>query len=99
MADSMPQEVSGALKFRRYGDLIQVYATDHDLEKIYLYNDETVYVQDFTNTTQPLKVFKTQTYFVSMPLQNVPAGSYKISVQYLSKTYKTDYKIVFEKRK
>ena len=99
MADSMPQEVSGALKFRRYGDLIQVYATDHDLEKIYLYNDETVYVQDFTNTTQPLKVFKTQTDFVSMPLQNVPAGSYKIAVQYLSKTYKTDYKIVFEKRK
>jgi len=98
-ADSMTNEVSDALKFRRYGDLIQVYATDHDLEKIYLYNDDkTVYVQDFTNTTQPLKVFKTQAYFVSMPLQNIPAGSYKLAIQYLSKTYTTDYEIAFEKR-
>lgn len=97
-AEVMTHEVSEALKFRRYGDLIQVYAVDHDLEKIYLYNNNTVYVQDFTNTTQPLKVFKTQTYFVSMPLNDIPAGSYKLAVQYLSKTYKTDYTVSFSKR-
>lgn len=97
-AEIMTHEVSEALKFRRYGDLIQVYAVDHDLEKIYLYNNDTTYVQDFTNTTQPLKVFKTQTYFVSMPLNDIPAGSYKLAVQYLSKTYKTDYTVAFGKR-
>ena len=97
-AEIMTHEVSEALKFRRYGDLIQVYAVDHDLEKIYLYNNDTIYVQDFTNTTQPLKVFKTQTYFVSMPLNDIPAGSYKLAVQYLSKTYKTDYTVAFGKR-
>lgn len=97
-AAAMPDDVSDALKFRRYGDLIQIYAVDHDLEKIYLYSDDTVFVQDFTNTTQPLNVFKTQKYFVNMPLNDIPAGSYKLAIQYLSKTYKTDYTVAFEKR-
>ncbi len=97
-AAAMPYEVKEALKFRRYGDLLQIYSVDHDLEKIYLYNDDDVYIQDFTNTTQPLKVFKTQTYYVNMPLMDIPSGSYKIAVQYLSKTYTTDYYIDFTKR-
>jgi len=94
----MPSEVLKNLKFRRYGDLIQVCSTDHDLEKIFLYNDNTAYIQDFTNTTQPLNVFKSQKYFVSMPLMDIPAGSYKLAVQYLSKVYATDYKVEFSKR-
>lgn len=97
-AGAITQEVTNALKFRRYGDLIQIYAVDHDLEKIYLYNDNTVYMQDFTNTEQPLKVFKTQSYFVNMPLNDIPAGSYKLGIQYLSKTYTTDYTVALEKR-
>lgn len=97
-ASAMPIDVSENLKFRRYGDLIQIYATDHDLEKIYLYDDKKVFMQDFTNTVQPLNVFKTQKYFVNMPLTDITAGSYKLAIQYLSKTYKTDYTIEFEKR-
>lgn len=97
-ASTMPTDVSDALKFRRYGDLIQIYSVDHDLEKIYLYDDNVVFMQDFTNTTQPLNVFKTQKYFVNMPLTEIPAGSYKLAIQYLSKTYKTDYTVAFEKR-
>ncbi len=98
-AAPITEEVSEALKFRRYGDLIQVYGVDHDVEKIYLYNEGAAYVQDFSKTTQPLKVFKTQTYYVSMPLNDVEAGSYKIAVRHIGNVYTTDYTISIEKRK
>lgn len=97
-AVDMPEDISSILKFRRYGDLIQIYAIDHDLEKIYLYGDDKIFMQDFTDTTQPLSIFKAQKYFVNMPLTDIPAGSYKLAIQYLSKTYKTDYTVEFEKR-
>ena len=49
--------------------------------------------KDFTDTEQPLKVFKTQRYFVNMPMMDMQPDTYKIAVQYLSKTYTTDYNV------
>lgn len=92
-AAMIPKAISRKLSFMLYGDLLQIKATDHDLEKIYVYNENTILVQDFTDTTQPLDLFKEQKYFVSMHLDNLSNGTYKVAVQYLSQSYLTPYTI------
>lgn len=92
-AQAVTEEIMSELKFRRYGDILQISAVDHDLQKIYMYSDKNIYMQDFTDTEQPLKVFKTQRYFVNMPMMDMQPDTYKIAVQYLSKTYTTDYNV------
>ena len=81
------------LKMRVMGYILQIQAKDHDLEKIYVYNDKNVYVQDFTDTEQPLPLFKTQKYFMSMSLNKMEPGRYKVAVRYLGKTYKMSDKL------
>ena len=72
-----------------YGELLQIRALDHMLEKIYLYNDKDTYIQDFTDTEQPLEVFGTQHYFMSMPLMKVKHGEYNVAIQFKGNIYDT----------
>ena len=81
------------VKFRMFGDVLQIYCRDHSIEKVYLYNSEKVYVQDFTDTKQTIEVFAGQRYNISIPLNHVSSGKYSIAVKYLGKYYKTEYRI------
>ena len=72
-----------------YGELLQVRALDHTLEKIYVYNDKDTYTQDFTDTEQTIEVFGTQHYFMSMPLMKVKHGEYKVAIQFKGNIYDT----------
>ena len=72
-----------------YGELLQVRALDHMLEKIYLYNDINAYIQDFSDTEQTIEVFGTQHYLMSMPLMNIAHGNYKIAIKHKGIVYDT----------
>ena len=72
-----------------YGELLQIRALDHMLEKIYLYNDKDTYIQDFTDTEQPLEDFGTQHYYMSMPLMKVKHGEYNVAIQFNGNIYDT----------
>ncbi len=72
-----------------YGELLQVRALDHTLEKIYVYNDRDTYIQNFTDTEQTIEVFGTQHYFMSMPLMNIKHGEYHIAIQFKGNIYDT----------
>ena len=70
--------------------MLQLYAQDHDVEKIWVYNDKYVLVQDFTDSVQTMAVFKQQFYYVSMDLKDLRKGKYKIALQYKGMNYRTD---------
>lgn len=78
------------MKYIILSDILQIYAQDHDVEKIYLYNDNDIYLQDFTDSVQTMDVFKQQFYYVSVDLRNLNKGQYKIALQYKGETYRTD---------
>ncbi|MEE3392199.1 MAG: aryl-sulfate sulfotransferase [Lachnospiraceae bacterium] len=82
-ADPVPADmINNTFRFRLYGDIFQIKCGDHDLNRIYFYNDSAVYEQDFTDTTQPLEIFKAQSYFMSMPLWDLAPGDYHIAIDY-----------------
>ena len=77
-------------KYIVFANMLQIYAQDHDVEKIYLYNDKNVYLQDFTDSVQTMDIFKQQFYFVSMDLKDLEKGTYKIALQYKGENYLTE---------
>ena len=72
-----------------YGELLQIRALDHTLEKIYLYNENDTYIQDFTDSEQTIEVFGTQHYYMSMPLMAIAHGNYKLAIKHNGKLYDT----------
>lgn len=78
------------LKYIIFSDILQLFAQDHDIEKIYLYNDKDIYMQDFTDSVQTMDVFKQQFYYVSMDLKHLNRGKYQLAIQYKGKSYRTD---------
>lgn len=78
------------LRFVVIANVLQIHAQDHDIEKIYLYSDKDVWVQDFTDSVQTMDVFKQQFYYVSMELKGLKKGKYKLAIQYKGKNYCTD---------
>ena len=96
-APEITLEVKKIVKFRIWGNVLQVYSGDHDLEKLYLYNEKEVYLQDYTDTVQTMEVFKNQSYHLSIPLDCLNDGRYQIAIQYIGQPYTTNYWI--ERRK
>lgn len=92
----MSEAVADEITFRMMGDVLQLKALDHDIEKIYLYNDKRTYIQDFTDSTQPLEIFKVQSYYISMPLCKVAKGEYKLVLQYKGEHIDTGHSIKVE---
>ncbi len=92
-APVMPDSIASEITFRMMGDVMQLKAHDHDIEHIFVYDDEKAYMQDFTDSTQPLEIFKAQSYFVSMPLDEIPVGEYRVAVKYKGEYYNTPYNI------
>ncbi|MCR5202532.1 MAG: aryl-sulfate sulfotransferase [Lachnospiraceae bacterium] len=81
------------MDFRLVGDLLQIYGKDHDFQKIILYNKDDIYVQDFTDSYQPLPVFYNEVYYQSMPLNILKKAHYNIAIKYEGKIYTSDYYI------
>ena len=96
-AKFMSQAELNEFRFRIMENVLHVFAKDHDLEKVYFYNNETVYLQDYTDTVQTMEVFKNQSYYLSIPLDGLKQGKYNIAIQYMGNRFKTDYWI--QKRK
>lgn len=90
-APMITEELKHLLTFRILGSMLQIYAKDHDLEKLYIYNDKEVMMQDYTDTEQKMEVFKNQSYFLSIPLDWMGDGEYKIALQYIGEQYRTEY--------
>ena len=63
----------------------------YKLEKLYLYNEREVHLQDYTDTVQSLEVFKNRSYYLSIPLHVLKNGVYQIAVQYMGQAYTTEY--------
>lgn len=76
---------------RIVGDLLQIYGRDHLVKKVYLYNENEMYEQDFSDTEQKSKIFIKQKYYVNVPLDRIKNGSYNIALNIEDKIYTTEY--------
>ena len=65
---------------RIVGDLLQIYGRDHLVKKVYLYNENGTYEQDFSDTEQKSQIFIKQKYYVNVPLDRIKNGSYNIAL-------------------
>ncbi len=79
----LPAGLKRKLVFSLNGNILQVLCKDHSVQKIFLYNDNIVFMQYFDDTKQLTKVFKEQHYIISMPLENISIGKYQIGIEYL----------------
>ncbi|MCR5624937.1 MAG: aryl-sulfate sulfotransferase [Lachnospiraceae bacterium] len=89
----MPDNIKEEIKFRTMGDVLQLKAHDHDIQKIVLYSDDNVYTQNFDDSTQPLEIFKNQAYFISMPMSGMKNGKYRLALCYKDEYYTTGYTV------
>lgn len=76
---------------RIVGDLLQIYGRDHLVKKVYLYNENGTYEQDFSDTEQKSQIFIKQKYYVNVPLDRIKNGSYNIALNIDDKIYTTEY--------
>ncbi|MCR5202704.1 MAG: aryl-sulfate sulfotransferase [Lachnospiraceae bacterium] len=84
---------------RTYGDTVQIFCRDHEIQKMYLYNDKNMYMQDFEDSTQKMNAFLNQHYYVSMSFANMKSGTYKLVIKTEDNLYKTEYKITLKNKK
>lgn len=78
-------------RFQLFGDILEIKCTDHDLYHAYLYNEEHMYEMDYTDTKQPLSLFKKQSYYHMFPLHSLPLGVYQLAVDFKGTVYNTRY--------
>ena len=57
-------ENENRLRFRIIGNTLQIWGVDHSIEKIYLYNDKRIFVNDYTDTEQLTEIFKKHEYYM-----------------------------------
>lgn len=88
----IPTEVQTDYKIKE--DVLYLYTVDHAISHIYLLGNNRDYVQDYSYTTQEQKsIFGTMEYYISIPLNEVEPGSYKLCVNYLGELCDTGKKI------
>ncbi|MCR5625638.1 MAG: aryl-sulfate sulfotransferase [Lachnospiraceae bacterium] len=85
------------IKFRIFDNILQIRAKDHRVKKVYLYNRDNKYMIDFTDTKQESKIFKKQSYFISIPLEDLENGRYKIGIKFRKEFFKTPFTITKNK--
>lgn len=90
-AGTVTDDLKSDIMFSVEGNILQIYAKDHDLQMVYLYNDDKGYVQNFTDTKQLTKIFKEHMYYMSVPMYDMEKGKYKAGIKYNSKYMNTDY--------
>ena len=72
------------LLFSLSGNILQISCKDHTVQKVFLYNDNNVFVQYFDDTTQLTKIFKEHIYTISIPLEDIDKGKYQIAIEYIA---------------
>lgn len=79
------------VQFKLVGNILEIFAKDHELKNVYLSGPEDTYKQTFTDTKQLTKIFKQHSYFHAVSLDTLPAGRYDISLEYGNYAYSTPY--------
>lgn len=72
--------------FAYMDNLILVRARDHVIEKIYFWG-ESVWERDFLDTSQKSEIFAQKSYYVAVPADSLPYGTYRIIIQAGGKKY------------
>lgn len=88
----LTDEFKKDLRFSLYGNLLQIVCKDHNLLKVFLYNDNHTYIQYFDDTKQLTKIFKDHSYTVLVPLNSLEKGRYQLGVEYHHSDEKDDIK-------
>ncbi len=88
----LTDEFKKDLHFNLYGNILQILCKDHNVLKIFLYNDKHTYIQYFDDTKQHTKIFKEHVYTLSIPLTNLEKGKYNIGIEYYNSDSETDSK-------
>lgn len=78
----LPGNIKKKLSFSLCGNILQISCKDHTVQKVFLYNDESVFIQHFDDTTQLTQIFKKHIYTVSIPLEGLGKGKYQIGIEY-----------------
>ena len=92
-----PKEMSGRVKrirkekvaCRLQEDILMVEATDHQLQKIYLFGERGNYVVDYSDTYQTMPIFSDMAYAHTAHLDKLPADTYQLYLVVENKLYKT----------
>lgn len=95
--EDYPKEMAGKVKRVRnpkvdywlQEDILMVQATDHQLQKIYLFGEKGNYVVDYSDTYQTMPIFSNMTYAHTAELQNLPLDTYQLYLVVEDKLYKT----------
>ncbi len=90
-AQEITEEIKKQIQFVLNGNIIQIRCKDHDIQKVYLYNNENIYIQSFDDTEQLTKIFKEHVYHISIPLESLQSGKYNIGIKYQDNNYNTYY--------
>ena len=83
----LPANMRKKISFSLNGNILQITCKDHTVKKVYLYNDNNTFVQDFDDTTQLTKIFKEHVYTISIPLETIDKGTYQIGIEYFGPDY------------
>ena len=89
----LPSNTKKKISFSLNGNILQITCKDHAIKKVYLYNDNNTFVQDFDDTTQLTKIFKEHIYTISIPLTDISKGTYQIGIEYCGQDYLNNSKI------
>jgi len=83
----LPSNIKKTISFSLNGNILQITCKDHTIKKVYLYNDNNTFVQDFDDTIQLTKIFKEHIYTISIPLTDISKGTYQIGIEYCGPDY------------
>jgi len=83
----LPYNIKKTISFSLNGNILQITCKDHTIKKVYLYNDNNTFVQDFDYTIQLTKIFKEHIYTISIPLTDISKGTYQIGIEYCGPDY------------
>lgn len=96
-SEDYPKEMAGKVTrirnekvdCRLQEDILMVQATDHQLQKIYLFGERANYVVDYSDTYQTMPIFSDMAYAHTAHLENLPSDTYRLYLVVGDKLYKT----------
>jgi hypothetical protein len=62
-------------------DLLFIWCTDHEVEKVYFFGRKGKYSVDFDDTYQTMEIFKKMEYLIAMQLDKLPPDRYNVFIK------------------
>lgn len=89
-----------AINFTRKEDILYMYMRDHLLDSLYFVGKNHCYMMDFTKTSQKnVPLFGSMTYFVAIPMDNLPEDDYILYIEREHQKYNTGKYINVQKKR